>query len=298
MKVSLRWVSVVCFLLPVQCWAFDWSPDTTRYLSDPSFIPSKGQLESVSSFEYSNTNEDWRYISGVVTQHYFSKKDLYTQNFIYGVTSRLRLNADASFSESKSKDTYTNSSSPTEFESHGFNNPSFGALYRLIEQKKIPFNFDGYFHYTPDIVYNGEEVIGGEFHISRELKSLTVQASAGFNHFSPAKSSFGSYWGYNVGVESQLRLSKRWAINSGVAVNQLTDLSVNNTTSRISYLEKHDGTVTPYATLHFSVIPNRVVLGLRYSHAFIGDATDTGYYKGAWINQSQNMYSALLRVLF
>ena len=60
MKFRLGALALCAALCPIASWAFDLSPDTTRHLSDPSFLPNKGQLESVTSYSYGNTNEDWR----------------------------------------------------------------------------------------------------------------------------------------------------------------------------------------------------------------------------------------------
>ena len=297
MRFRLGALALCVALCPAKLWAFDLSPDTTRYLSDPSFLPNKGQLESVTTYSYGNTNEDWRRISGVVGQHYLGISNSANQGFYYGITDRLRIGGSASYSETKDKDTYLNGS-PNENTSYGFSNPNFNLTYRAIDQVSAPVSVDGLVYYTPGIVQNGSQSGGSEILVSREMKSLTVQVFGGANYFDPTDSAFSSNWQYFGGIADQLRISPHWAVNFGTDFTKSTGYRYNNLTTGIAYTEHHDFNSQPYATLQYAIYPNRIVVGAKYSHDFIGDGHRMGYYNGTWTNMSNDTYSLILRILF
>jgi hypothetical protein len=305
MKRLICLTAVICGVFPVTGWAFDWTPDTTRYLSDPSFLPMKGQIESFSSLSYNNINEYWRDLSGNKTEHYFSKGDTYTQYFYYGITDRLRISGSADLTERKNKFTFYGNRPEIENSTHNYSNPTFDLTYRAIEQTASPVSVDAAIFYTPPATANNSQSVGGSLFINKETKSLTIQGNTGirfndsykFTNITNGESiSSGFNWAYFVGITSQLRLSQRWAVNSGATMNMATSQSSVN--SGAGFSDRYDSSLTPYIALEYHVIPNKAVIGLEYSHGFIGDDTRSGAFNGTWTNQSSDAYSLHLNLLF
>ncbi len=50
-------------------WGLDLTPDTTRYLSDPSFLPPKGHVYSNTTYDYSSTDRVWQFNPGTTNEH-------------------------------------------------------------------------------------------------------------------------------------------------------------------------------------------------------------------------------------
>lgn len=294
-------------LWPVAGHAFDWTPDTTRYLSDPSFLPDDGQVESLSQSEYANLNETWKYLSTTKTEHHFELRSTVSQSFFYGVTDRLRLSGSADYSASRSKDTYYGAQPTFESSHHGFSNPTFGVDYRAIDQRTAPVSVDGFVSYTPAVNQNTAQSGTAEVAVSYEMRSATIYGYASAGYHAPSTTidafdgtirSVNGGWGYTAGVDSQLRLTGRWAVNTGVSINTGTNQTDTDSGNNTAYLDRFDPTVNSYITLLVQIVPNRAVAGLRYQHDFIGDDHRSGSFNGTWTDQAEDFYSVNLRLLF
>jgi hypothetical protein len=299
-------IASILALWPVAGWAIDLTPDPSWYLSDPAALTLKGRIESLSAFAYSETNETWENLSGVKSEHFLNANDQVTQTFFYGITDRLQIGAAANWSNSH--DTYTYTASPT-FESSksGFGNPTFGATYRIVEQGRSPVSVDGTLQYSPAIGSDTGAAEYGKIAVSRKMKSLTIQeyVSAKYyeaydtvDEFNESTRSDGSYWDYQLGTATQLRLSDHWAINSGFAINFNSNQSNADATSHFAYTDRHDSSVEPYVGIQYEIMPNRMIVGIEYEHDFIGDDHRSGTNNGMWTDQSRDFYAANLRLLF
>ena len=297
MKSRIFAAAVIVAACPAAAWAFDWTPDTTRYLSDPSFMPDAGQLYSMTSLSNSTVNEDWRYISGAKTQHYLGLGDSASQDFAYGITDRLMVSGAAEYTVTRNKDTYLNFQ-PDESTTHNVSNPTFAVDYRMIDQRSAPVNVDGKVLYVPSIVSNGVQSGGGEVFVSREWRSLTLQGFAATHYYNPTNGKTTNYWDYYAGLEDQLRLAPRWAVNSGLQIVKRSGFEFDNQSTGIAYTSRQDSSVLPYIALQYHLYPNRIVVGVQYEHEFVGDDHYNGSYHGTWTNNSDNIIALHLRMLF
>lgn len=292
---------------PFPAHAFDWTPDTTRYLSDPAFLPGQWQVESLSQYEYSNHNETWKNLAGAKTEHYFDVGNKLSQSFFLGLTDRLRLSGSADYSASRSKYNYYGTQPTFESSDHAFSDPSFGLTYRAIDQRSSPISVDGSLRYTPAVNSGTGQTEYVEVAVSREMKSATILGFVAATHydsystpdvFSATTQSVGSSWLYNVGIDTQLRLSRRCDVNSGFSININANRSYSNAALGNAFLDEHGASFEPYVTLLFQIVPNRAVAGLQYEHDFIGDDHRSGSFNGTWTDQAENIYTANLRLLF
>lgn len=303
----MKWAALAPAFWPVAGHALDWTADTTRYLSDPSFLPYKGQIESLSEYEYFNLNETWKNQSGASTEHAFNYGHSFSQSFFYGITDRLRLSAAADYAADWTKYSYYGAQSSFITYNEGFSNPSLGLTYRAIDQRRSPISLDGTLQYTPAVQSYSAQSAFAEFAVSRETKSATIRGFADATYrgsystldaFNGGTRDVSSSWSYGLGLDSQLRLSRRWAVNSGLAVSTNTGETNTNAAANVDYLDKHDPSVEAYLAAFFDIVPNKAVVGLRYEHDFLGDDHRSGTTNGTWTDQARDSYAVNLRLLF
>jgi hypothetical protein len=146
---ALALIGLAAFPAPAQ--AVDLTPDTTRYLSDPSFLPAEGQIYSETTYSHADRSEDFKFADGFRSEHHSSGTDRYSQTFGYGVTDRLSLSASGSYSDAQDHYSFADggSSSPRRSD---FDNPSFAITYRAIEQTDSPVSVDVKGSYSPAAV--------------------------------------------------------------------------------------------------------------------------------------------------
>jgi hypothetical protein len=289
--------------LPAAAWTLNVTPDTTQYMSDPSFIPSAGQIYSETS--YARTHGDYDFSStdgfnGSRSTH----NNQFTQQIWVGVTDDLSVSGSA---------TYQLSDVVKQFE-----NPTFSILYRVIAQTRYPVSVDVEANYSPPAA-NSNQSGGPAIYVSREMKSFTVQGEFGATYYHPS-SDLSHYWGYFVGLRSQWRFMDHWALNSGVGYSGRTGSSSSFTDLNASFeggsssSTTYDGTIAPYVALTYEIWPTHANIALEYQHAFIGDshtnessyfiqtnplvANNNTSYSSSDFNQSQDLFAIHLRLLF
>ena len=289
--------------LPAAAWTLNVTPDTTQYMSDPSFIPSAGQIYSETS--YARTHGDYEFsstlgFSGSGSVH----NNQFTQQIWVGVTNELSV---------RGTDTYQSNNLTKQFE-----NPTFSILYRVIAQTRYPMSVDIEANYTPPAATSSQSG-GSTIYVSREMKSFTVQGEFGATYNDPG-SDFSHFWGYFAGLRSQWRFTDYWALNSGVVYSGRTGNSLSITDSNASSQSSstrstsYDGTVAPYVALAYEIWPTHANIAVEYQHSFIGDshtngasyftqtnplvANNNASYSSSDFNQSQDLFAIHLRLLF
>jgi hypothetical protein len=285
--------------LPSTGRAVDLSPDTTRYLSDPSFLPLEGQVYSETSYAHVDVSGDFTTVAGFKAEHFSSNVDRINQDFAYGITDRLTLSASAAY-RFDSQHYTTPFGGSSSLENDDFENPTFGVTYRAIDQSESPVSLDLAASYSPAAVDATSQSGGVSLFVNRELKFLTIQGEASVSYvdaYNGRETQFATdhdgYWNYLVGLRSQVRLTDRFAVNSGVTYSNSTDIKYDGGAFR----DSTDGTWSPYVALSYAVVPNRVDVAFEYDHDFIGDEHRSGGINGTWSN-SDNLYAVHLRLLF
>jgi hypothetical protein len=305
LRLSLRSTGVAAIALlglaalPGTGRAIDLTPDTTRYLSDPSFLPLAGQILSETTYTHTDHSEDFQPSHFVGQNHFSANIDTGTQYFSYGITDRLSVNASGSYEGQSGH--YSDGAATTRDE---FNNPRFGLTYRALDQAASPVSIDLSAFYSPSAVTGQSQQGGGTVAVSRETRFVTIQASVGASYidqYSSDTSAFtphSGYWNYNAGLRSQIRVTDRFAVNSGVAFSKNSDITYEGGYFR----DNADGTWTPNLALNYAIVPGQVDVAFEYDHSFLGDdhRSSPSYYgpNGVWTNDDQNLYAVHLRVLF
>lgn len=322
----LKFLSAALVLLPVSGHAYDWStsfsPDTTRYLSDPSFIPLKGQLTSGTTYGFQRTSENAFRGGNPEAVGVKINWNTIEQGFTYGITDRLSINTSMSFEQKRETDSYPYIGD-YKFYSDGFTNPSFGVTYRSVDQTSSPVSIDIGGTYTPDLlparlasseqagtVASGGQVVGAFVAASRETKSFTVLTSISANYFGDQRATVvsddsvektGAHYGYSWALKTQTRLSDRFSVDAGLSLSQTTGYRQSNAQEGYTDTERHGLTTNPYVALNTFIVPNRIYVGLAYDHYWYGDAKREnvqGTSPVVWKNQDANQYIVHVGALF
>lgn len=279
--------------------AIDLTPDTTRYLSDPSFLPLAGQIYSETTYSHTDRSEDFQFSHFSGQDHFSASADHYSQLFDYGVTDRLTVTASGSYSDES--DHYSDGFSPKHSD---FDNPTFGLIYRAIDQTDSPVSVDVKGFYSPSAVSGQSQSAGGTVFISHETKFATIQGFVGATYIDQYSSdttvaaSHDGYWNYNAGLRSQIRLTDQFALNSGVTFSKDSDTTYEGG----YYRDSPDGTWSPFVALDYAIVPGQVDVAFEYDHSFVGDDHRSSPFffgpNGKWTNDDQNLYAVHLRLLF
>ena len=296
----------VAIVWPLSASAIDLTPDTTRYLADPSFLPLQGQLYSETTYSHATRDSDWKPVGGIVNEHYSADTNNYVQEVSYGITDQLSVSGSGSYSAETSHTTFPFFPAQYTIVAKQFDNPAFALTYRAIQQTESSVSIDLQASFAPPIVANVPGSGSIAMFVSRELRSLTIQGEIGASYagsyktgytVSGATTSITGQAGYFLAARSQLRLTPQWAINGGVVYSKYLHDTVSSVAFG-SYVDTPGSSVTPYIALAYQIVPNKVDVAVEYDHGFIGNDNHSGSSNGNWINQSRNLYAAHLRLLF
>jgi hypothetical protein len=284
--------------IPLAVAAADFTPITDRILSDPTFLPLKGQFYGESSYDYSDGNSQNFKASGANLSSTRRTLDTIRQTFEYGVTDRLSINVSEAYGFSGSS-RVTTPAAVAFSNASGWDDPTIGLTYRLIDQKEQPFLLDFLTHYSPD-AFSSKASIDGEdatiarggaeadfgLAIARETRFFTIRGSVTATYYgtsseltaSPARgvATTGAYWAPSLGVQTQARLTDRLSANVNATYTFNGDPNVRNDVPDLFHRENIGNTANVGVSLNYHLIPNKLVGSVNYNHTF-ADHTDLDY---------------------
>ncbi len=283
---------IALFLLPLGARAFDFSPDASRVLSDPAYMPLQGQVFGSTEYTYGNTGSTTENPVGALKFSTTTLSNTANQTLGYGLTSEIELRVTDSYEWPSTTNSFP-TGTVTVTHSDGFIDPTFTALFRMVDQQDHPISWDLQASYSPNLVNaqsadpveNGTVGRGGASGtlgtaISQETRDFTfyLQATATYldnrSIFNPANNITTSYnpsWQYLINVATQTRFGAQWSLNLNYAEtfnNGVNTSFVNGAGNTINSLNQSGQTQEFTAGLNFHVVPNRFVLSLIYNHYF------------------------------
>jgi len=302
--------------------ALDFSPDTTRYLSDPSFLPKHGQLEGTTTYQYDDFSDDVNNASGAKFVSQTQKTSSINQDLAFGLSDRLAIRGSIGYAASRLSDDYTTGQT-YKFDSNGGSDPWLAVSYRLIEQKASPVSIDAFIEYSPDLFdaksgttgQSGTVARGGQageavLHVNREMKSLTLQLEAGVQQNDSRKilnlsdgtdTKVGALTAYLIGLRTQTRLNNAFAVNLGTVYRINGSSSVSNAANHMSYTSDNGNSLVSYVGLNYSIIPQKFSVEAEYQYTATGKTSvdnAVNYSVGSWSNPSANSAVLSLHYLF
>jgi hypothetical protein len=291
-----------------------------RILSDPTYLPLAGQIYGETGYDYGSATGNATSAAGTTFSRNWT--NVLRQQLAYGVTNRLSLDLGVDYATDHSRDTST-AGLVSGAGRQGFDNPTFGATYRLIEQGVHPFSLDLKGAYSPDLfpaktpvgMSDGTVAAGGAqadvgLALGHQTRMFTVQASLNGKWVGGADEhdrSTGdivhttSYWVPTLGLATQARLTPRLSVNVGGNYNFNGSPEVINESSG-AFLQSNRGDFGDLAVaVNYHFVPNRVVGSLGYTHTFFGH-TDNIFpadpVRDSVLERSANTFGGTLRYVF
>jgi hypothetical protein len=277
------------------------SPNVSRVVSDPAYLPKGGQL--FGSTEYSNgiTNFNSNDAAGTPASTTNSISNSVSQVCEFGLTDDFTLRAGDSYQWSTSNATASDGAISIT-SSNGFVDPSFGAIWRVLDELEHFFNWDLMGSYAPnflnaqsaDPTQNGTVARGGDstsFGTALSYKgedfTLYLSGTATYlnnrsilNPSSNITVDYNSSWQYAFSVVTQTRFTNKWSVNLGLSRVYIDNISGSFTANNGSVFNIGDqpGDVTTFiAALNLQFAPGRFVMSIIYNYDFINNGAFTNF---------------------
>jgi hypothetical protein len=320
-RLISKWLPLWAILvLPAPLLAQDFTPTNERILSDPTNIPLGGQFlgDSFYLYDVAKLNIVRPAIEAVTAER--ATFNVLNQRLDYGVTDRFSISVTERYDWRHYAVTPSEGVAYT-LDRSGFEDPSFGILYRLLEQKTSPVSLDLSASYAPDLIdargptqtANGNVALGGDMlgfgaAVGRETRVFTAQAYVVVTRYGQATSqnnlgnvlTTASYWQPEIGVQTQTRFTSRLSLNADLEHVFRGDENEVNTDAGPDVYNRAAVTILDLG-LNYHVIPNRLVGTIAYIHDFFGQSDRTYSILTAddsMFGRSDNMVRFRLRYAF
>lgn len=275
--------------IPLFASAQDFTPIGDRIITDPTYLPLRGQVFGQSGYAYDRADGRGFDASGAEFQSRRRTADVVDQSFSYGLTDDLAVNVGIAYQFSgRTRVNFADGFKATG--ESGFENPTFGLTWRLLDQRTHPASLDLFGAYAPDVFANetangGEDASvargGPEFDIGaglgRETRFFTIRGEVKGRYLgvatldnitSGATVRTASYWVPSVGVSTQSRLNDRVSVNVGADYNFNGDPRVVNDVSGVEHVAQLGDYQDVNVALNYHFIPNALVGSVSYRHEF------------------------------
>jgi hypothetical protein len=310
-------------MIPMAATAEDFTPISDRILSDPTFLPLRGQLYGESAYDYSDNQSQNFNASGANLTSTSRTLNTLRQTLAFGITDRLSFNVSEAYGFSGNS-TITTPRAVISNNQSGWEDPTIGLAYRLVDQTNEPFILDFLGHYSPDAfssraAVNGEDATvarGGDegdfgLAIARETRFFTLRGSVTAYHYdssteqtnSPGRgfATTGSYWAPSLGLQTQTRFTNRLSANVNADYTFNGSPTVRNNIPELFHTEDIGNTADVGVSLNYHLIPNKLVGSVNYVHTF-RDHTNLTYPDDIALDGyrwgSQNDVGVSLRYVF
>lgn len=308
---------------PLAAAAADFTPISDRMLSDPTYLPLKGEYYSETAYDYNEQTSNNFDASGANQSSTHRTVNSLHQTFGYGITDQFSVSISEAYSFSGHA-TQTSGSTVTTNGISGWQDPVIGLTYRLFDQKARPVSVDIVAHYAPDAFSSHASLDGGDasvaqggseadfgLAIGRETKTFTIRGSlTAFYYASSTNENAGpkisqtttsDYWSPQIGIQTQTRFTDRLSANVNAAYTINGSANVSNGVANLARTQALGDAADVDVALNYHLIPNRLVGSISYTHVFRNHTTFTypltpdnnGYRSG-----SDDQVGVLLRYAF
>jgi opacity protein-like surface antigen len=286
-------------------------PISSRILSDPLYLPLAGQIYGVTSYTFTRSDGDIfnSRLPGSASS-FSGDGNVLTQYLAFGLTDEFSLHAAISHSWNDVERSYFSPDGVLSTHGDSFTNPTFGLTYRLLDQAyQMPVDLDLSFDYTPDLVAlqvsgpgrDGTEGAGRDradftLTLGREMRAFTIAGSLTATHYGDqnyvALSNNNNFtqdsgWSYRLGLATQARLTDQWSLDGKLSYVLADDLSAQNQTLGLPFLNKTPNTFDVGAGINYAIIPGNLVTGLTYDYQDISN-NSANYYTLGTTTETRN----------
>jgi hypothetical protein len=295
---SFKYLAAATFLVPLSAHAMDYTLTTDRIVSDPLYLPLQGQIFGDTSYQWTTTSDDVFNSTGVKTESERISSNPLGQTFEYGITDDLAVSGAIGYDPSQSTHINPVSGPSVDRTDQGWTDPTFGVIYRVLDQRDTPLTMDLNASYSPNVFSaksasdtdEGTVARGGqewEFGgtLGREMRDFTIAGTfdadydgrrSALSEASGDEVSTSSTWLYSLGLATQTRLGDQFSVNAGAGYEFAHDANVVNDTSLVDHEQHVKGSPNLNAALNYHFIPNILVGSVNYQHDF-GGGSDNFY---------------------
>jgi hypothetical protein len=281
-------------IFPAQAFALDFTPDASREISDPAYLPLQGWVYGNSQYSYETVNSHGANDLGVQQSSHRTKDSIAGQTIAYGVTDDFTLQLSDNYEWDRTRtDDYT--SATTDLRSTGLTDPTLRATWRAVDQKTHPLNWDLIASYAPNLinadsastadtgtVARGGQAASAGTALSYETKSFTVYGSGlatylgsrnTLDQTTDVTTDYDSSWQYQLSLNTQTRFSELWSVNAGATetLSNHADAIIYSTPAK-DIISEPANTTALNAAINLEVISDRLVVSLMDTYTFHGDA--------------------------
>jgi hypothetical protein len=269
-------------------WAGPAAGDGVRFLSDPSFLPSQGQVLGTSTFTHLETDlsEENDQLLVIYTKQFSSNETL--QALSYGLTDDLTVRVSGSYLWQREQLMPAPNGPVVTTDSQGPEEPALGATWRVLDQAQRPINADLILSYEPDLfgaeassvsrtgtVARGSQALTVGGALSWVTRYITVYAELEGSYVGPrrlvnADDTVEAYNGYYLGtvsLNSQFRFSGLVSMNAGMTGDWNNGYGASNQNTGASFEDGGDNEIDYNVALNLQILPNTVAASLIYTNA-------------------------------
>jgi hypothetical protein len=267
-----------------------------RIISDPLYLPMKGQVYGMTGYTFDRpTGQNFK--NGSQTSAFTADDHSFDQTLAYGITNRLTVRLGFGYGVNERDSTAAATGDVTVGNSRGFNDPTFSATYRVIDEPGSPLVFDVTGSVSPDFmtakasggVGEGTLARGGQnagigvefgrvthaFTLAGTVSATYVGQQTTFQLSNDTSTSADAHWAYALGVASQTRFTDRVTCDAGLTVGSAATYTVTNVDTTNSHVASPAVTRALNFAFNYHLVPNRVVVAATYSYSNNSDATNT-----------------------
>jgi len=300
LSVSEFSLGLALVVLSAQTCAMDFTPDASRVLSDPAYLPERGQIYGVTNYSYAKRIGDDYDFQDTRFRSFTVRSSALAQSFDYGVIDNLSVRMNLAYERDNTQYDFPDGTSATT-DAYGFKDPGFGVTLRVLEQDDDSFNWDLIGAYVPTVIEakrptptrDGTVSRGGPVGtfgtaVSYKTRSFTVYVNAEASYLGTSKinisnnggvatETYEPSWQYFVGLNTQTRINDMFAINFG-ASETISD-SARGTASfdgvPFASFDSKPGNLTRInvATV-MHILPQGLAAVLSFDHYMYGDSSN------------------------
>ncbi len=276
----------VIFVLALQASALDFTPDSSRVLSDLAYLPMQDQFVSTTNYSHTKTTGDVYDYLGAPKNSFATKLNSLSQTFADGISDDLTLRITATYGKNNTNNNPATGTSTANV-AYGLDDPVLEMAWRMLDQKDHAVNWDLVGSYAPNLVQavaasatqvgsmaRGGQAMTLETAFSDKTKDFTVYVNGSATYLSRREVSdnintittFNSNWQYSLSLNTQTRLNKVFAINAGMTETFRNNVNGTNNTTLIPFDDKAGNLTTFNAALVYNITPNKLVTTLTFNH--------------------------------
>lgn len=289
--------AIVAFPLSAFAQPMGYDASALRILSDPAYLPFAGQFQGTTAYHYDETSANVFNSTGAPDYKFNTITNSVSQFMQYGLTDDLSFQFSIAYDPSQKRNDIFPDGTMESFKNDGFTDPSFGVTWRAIDEANGPMNLDLSASYQPDAFNDkspspsedGSVARGGQAAhfggaISEVMPQFTVLGQADANFFGSSDvdnltnsttAKRDSYWTYDLGVQTQGRITDQLSVDAGLTYTFNPSFNVMNITNGNPSISNPGDTTSINAGLNYHIVPNTVVVGLTYNYDLHGSSRNT-----------------------